>query len=298
MIDKPSILITSLGRTGTQFFSLLFNHIIPDCDAYHEPDVIQYAGVKNRIGPLLTRVKDAGFYNMVILKLLGKWSLIRLSDSRTKGKLDATEAARILHWQRAKFIQSKKGSVYVESNVGYYGLLDILPDVFSHNKAIFIVRDGREWVRSTLNWGEIFGKKGIRAFFSHKWPTAKDFPDSPYFEKWHLLSRFEQICWTWAKLNQYALDTIEKNHHARIFYFEKIFSGKERYSYLDELVDFAVTLSATRINNIRKTDGWLEKRVHMSSGDFPAWNNWTEEQKGQFEYICGPVMKKLSYKIE
>ena len=298
MIDKPSILITSLGRTGTQFFSLLFDHVIPDCDAFHEPDIIQYAGVKDKISPLLTRIKDAGIYNMFFLKLLGKWSLIRLSDSRVKGELDEKEAAHNLHWQRAKFIQSKKGSVYVESNVGYYGLLDILPDVFSRNKAIFIVRDGREWVRSTLNWGEIFGKKGIRKPFSHKWPTAKDFPDSPYFEKWHLLSRFEQICWIWSTLNQYALDTIEKNPNARIFYFEKIFSGKGRYSYLNELVEFAVALPTIRINKLGKTDGWLEKRIHMSSGNFPAWDNWTKEQKSQFERICGPVMEKLDYKIE
>jgi hypothetical protein len=298
MIDKPSILVTSLGRTGTQFFSRLFDHIIPGCDSFHEPDVIQYAGEKNRISPLLSRIKDAGIYNMILLKLLGKWSLIRLSDGRVKREINKREAARNLYRQRAKFIQSKSGNVYIESNVGYYGLLDVLPDVFSYSKTIFIVRDGREWVRSTLNWGEIFGKKGIRRLFAHRWPTAKDFPDSPYYENWHQLSRFEQICWVWSTLNQYALDTIDKNPNARMFHFEKIFSGNNKYTYLDQLIDFAITLPTISPNSIGRADGWLENKIHTSTGIFPAWDNWKKEQKRQFEQICGPAMKKLGYKIE
>jgi hypothetical protein len=159
MIEKPSILITSLGRTGTQFFSLLFKDVVPDCDSFHEPDIVQFAGITNRIDSFIRRVKDAGIYNMVFLKLLGKWSLIKLSDHRIKGELDNVKASQDLHQQRVKFVQSKKGKVYIEASVGYYGLLDIMPKVFSQHKAIYIVRDGREWVRSTLNWGEIFGKK-------------------------------------------------------------------------------------------------------------------------------------------
>jgi len=298
MIDKPSILITSLGRTGTQFFSILFRDILPDCDSFHEPDVVQYAGVENRIKPFLNRVRNAGIYNMVFLKLIGKWSLVRLSDGRLKGELNDIEASKDLHRQRAKFIQSKKRKVYVESNIGYYGLLDLLPNVFSQHRAIFIVRDGRDWVRSTFNWGEIFGKKGGRAIFSHKWPTAKDFPDSPYAEQWQSLSRFQKICWVWSRLNQYALNTVEKNPNARVFYFEKIFSGEQKYTHLKDLIDFAVDLPGISVTQLDKTDGWLKKRVHMSSKDFPAWENWTPEHKDQFQQMCEPLMKKLGYKIE
>jgi hypothetical protein len=298
MIDKPSVLITSLGRTGTQFFSLLFKDILPDCDSFHEPDIVQFAGVKNRITPFLSRVRSAGIYNMIILKSIGKWSLVRLSDRRLKNELNDLEASIDLSRQRVKFIQSKKRNVYVESNIGYYGLIDLLPNVFSQHRAIFIVRDGRDWVRSTYNWGEIFGKKGVRAIFSHKWPTAKDLLDSPYAEQWDSLSRFQKICWVWSRLNEYALTTVEKNPHARVFYFENIFSDEQKYTYLKELVDFAIDLPEISTTQISKAEGWLKKKVHMSSKDFPAWDNWTSEQKEQFQQICGPLMEKLGYKFD
>ena len=47
MIKKPTVIITSLGRTGTQFFSTFFGQVLPDCTSLHEPDIwniVQYRG--------------------------------------------------------------------------------------------------------------------------------------------------------------------------------------------------------------------------------------------------------------
>ena len=190
------------------------------------------------------------------------------------------------------------GSIYVEANIGYYGLLDITPAVFKHHRAIYIVRDGRTWIRSHMNWGQFYGKSGLRKLLAHNWPTATDIPDDPYAGKWKGISRFERLCWAWTRLNRYAMDTISKNPDARVFHFEKIFSGAGRYQVLDELVAFTTALPGIDPVQLRNTGGWLERKVHQSSNEFPVWQEWAEEQKKQFIEICGPLMNKLGYVID
>ena len=295
MIDKPAIIVTSLGRTGTKFFSLLFKEIIPDCNSFHEPDIVQYFGTKNRIQPFITRLKDAGVYNMVFLKLLGRWGLIRLSDARLRGDISEDDAIKEVLKQRTNFVSSKPGSIYVESNAGYYGLLSILNGVYTHHRAIYIIRDGRDWVSSAMKVKELYAKRGIRGIFAHNMPTASEFQADPLYLRWKSRSRFEKLCWAWAKLNGYALDSIAQNPNARMFYFEQIFSDESGYRVLNDLVTFATLLPSINKERLGKTDGWLDHKIHGSSNEYTGWENWTLEQKIQFEQICGPLMKKLGY---
>jgi len=295
MIDKPAIIVTSLGRTGTKFFSLLFKEIIPDCSSFHEPDIVQYFGTKNRIQPFITRLKDAGVYNMVFLKLLGKWGLIRLSDARLRGDISEEDAIKEVLKQRTNFVSSKPGRTYVESNAGYYGLLPILNGVYKHHRAIYIIRDGRDWVSSAMKVEELYAKRGIRGIFAHNMPAASEFQADPLYRRWKSTSRFEKLCWAWAKLNGYALDSIAQNPHARIFYFEELFSKKRGYQALQDLVTFATSLPSIERERLGKTDGWLDIKIHESSSEFPSWKNWTKEQTEQFWQICNPLMEKMGY---
>jgi len=295
MIKRPSIIVTSLGRTGTKFFSVLFKDIIPHCDSFHEPDIVQTFGTQDHISPFIQRVKDAGVYNMVFLKLLGKWSLISISDARLRGELSKQQAANEVLRQRAGFVNSKTGSVYVETNAGYYGLIDVLNGVYENHRLVFIVRDGREWVSSEMNVKELYAKKGLRKLLSHKMPAAAQFPGDPLSTSWQTISRFEKLCWAWAKLNEYALSTISKNPQARLFHFEEIFRAETRYQTLNELVSFATSMPGIEHQLIGSTVGRLEQKIHQSSNEFPAWEKWSVDQKRHFEKICGPLMEKAGY---
>ena len=59
VIEKPTILITSLGRTGTDFFAKLFAHVLPNCTSLHEPDIIQNVGVDD----ILDYIEEVIKYN-------------------------------------------------------------------------------------------------------------------------------------------------------------------------------------------------------------------------------------------
>ncbi len=293
MINKNSILITSLGRTGTEFFAKFFQDILPDCVSLHEPDIFELQSLK--IPNYRDRLINAGIWRLVVLKLLGKWSLVKISDERFFGRIDGEKAAQFLVKQRESFISERPGSIYVESNIGYYGLLDVTPLAFKNHKAVLIVRDGRDWVRSAINWGEIYGKKGIRKYFSHTWPSAEKVPGDALASSWNQASEFQKACWAWANLNAYAIKTMQQNPAARMYKFEDIFKGPDRYDYLNDLVRFTTALPGIDPASLKKTDGWLDQKIHPSSNQFPAWQEWTAQQKNQFDEICGPLMSRLNY---
>jgi hypothetical protein len=132
---------------------------------------------------------------------------------------------------------------------------------------------------------------------AYNWPPAKAIPQDPYAEEWDTLSRFEKLCWAWTRLNEYALGTLSTNPNVRVFRFEKIFSNAGRYQTLNDLISFTTSqpgIDPTRIGN---TAGWLERRSHQSSQGFPTWDNWTKDQRQQFEQHCGALMNKLGYEI-
>lgn len=307
MIDKPTIIITSIGRTGTKFFSILFEGIIPDSTSLHEPDffkIIRYRGVDKKVKEIFKQVRTVGIRNILLRKLLGQWSLVLLSDARMKRDINIEKARRKVEQQRRNFVENRPGSMYIESNLGYYGLIDVLPKVYKRHRVAYIIRDGREWVRSWMAWGEmqgrpgaIYGKSRIENLLGHRWPTALEIKEDIYHNKWFSMSDFEKLCWAWSRLNTYAIETIPKNPNARAFRFEDIFESKKRYQNLEELVQFVTTIPGVELVPSESLDGWLNNKVQKSSDQFPAWNEWTSKQKAQFMEICGPLMKKLEYEF-
>jgi hypothetical protein len=146
-------------------------------------------------------------------------------------------------------------------------------------------------------WGEAYGKRGIRKYMMHRWPCASDLPQDPYAEEWHTFSRFERLCWAWSRLNQYALDALERNDQARLFLFESIFQRQGRYEALSDLVRFTTSLPGLEPVRLGDIEDMLKNKVNPSSDKFPAWDGWTKTQQHQFERICGPSMEQLGYII-
>lgn len=301
MIRKPAIIITSLGRTGTKFFQELFADIVPNATSLHEPDYVnfgQYTGMNERVRQLIRQIQESGFSNLVVRKLLGKWSLIELSDARLRGTLAYDEAVQRVLEQRKDFIQSQAGSIYIESSSAYFGLIDVLEDIYQQHRVVYIIRDGRDWVRSKMNFGNMYKKGKIRSIVSYNWLTAWDIEDDPYQSQWMTMSRFEKICWAWVRLNDYALATIPKGPNAKMFRFEDIFRSEDGYQHLSDLVQFATTFPDCEVIPTSSVDGWLDQQIHKSSRQFPAWSEWTIEQRRQFKEIAGPLMERVGYAFE
>ena len=291
MIEKPTIIITSVGRTGTQFFAKFFQNILDDATCLHEPDILKIG----RGESILQQLKDSGFWNLLIRKSVSNWSLIELADQRLREKIDDKNAIKSFYAQRAHFITTKKGKIYVESNSGYYGLIDLCSQTFKNYRIIYIIRDGRDWVRSWMNWGFMYDKNWLLNKISHSWPTAEEVPSDSFASSWKDMKRFEKICWAWTTLNSYAIEKINYDKNAKIFLFEDIFKSHERYKNLEELVDFSISSCDYEALYLNTANGWLDQKIHKSIGDFPKWDQWSNEHKKTFDSICGKLMQDLGY---
>ncbi|MEW5723651.1 MAG: hypothetical protein AB1896_11130 [Thermodesulfobacteriota bacterium] len=299
MIEKPIAIVTSLGRTGTLFFAGLFREVLPEATSLHEPDIFTFSPSQGMgWGHAAEQIKASGFTNVMIRKPLGRFSLIAISDARVRGELSDDEAAGRIWRQRRKFIPSRPGRVYVESSTSHYGLLDLLPRVYADHRAAFVVRDGRDWVRSWMNWGAkggLYSKNLVQRMISHRWPRACDIPDNPYRDLWPAMSWFERLCWAWRYLNEFGIRAAGKNPSAQVVRFEDLFNQEDGDLRLNKFVLWMTSFAGSGPIEVRPAGGWAEKKIHGSSGGFPGYARWTDRQREVFLEICGPLMRELNY---
>ena len=114
----PCFIISS-GRTGTKFLANFFKNLSPDIDARHEPPPN-------------------------ILKL--KWQF-------TSGKISLEKAITKFKKIRGSLYSNIKKDIYIEATPQLRFLIPVIRNVFDNYKIVFIIRDGRDWLRSAMNRG-------------------------------------------------------------------------------------------------------------------------------------------------
>ena len=287
MIEKPSIIITSGGRTGTLFFSDFFHRYVKDSVVFHEPESFYSHASRS---PFWV-IKKFGLYNSTVKKLAGKYGLTSLSNLRLYGKLDPEEASARLIKERQKFISSLKEKTYIESSYHYYGLIDIIPMAFKSCKIIYITRDGRDWVRSWMNSKGFYNRSSFHTMFNLRLCPQ---PGELYYEEWNNFDRFIKLCWAWNRINSYAFIYSSITENAKVFYFEDLFA-KLNENVVEDLIIFINSLEGIDVNKNMFMDSVSHKINLSKSNNFPAYNEWSLRQKQFFEKICGDTMHKLGY---
>lgn len=299
MVEKPTAIISSTGRTGTLFFARLLGSCLHDATAVHEPDIFHFSIRKGKgLRNAWRQLRRSGFMNLVVRKSLGRWCLVSISDRRLKGGLTDERAVEELLRVRGRYIESRAGGTYVESNLGYYGVIDLLPRAFESHRLAYVVRDGRDWVRSKVNWGDLYGKGPLRSLFAHLWPQASEFEDDPWRSRWPRMDRFQKCCWAWAKLNGYAAGLLERNPDAKLYHFEDLFVAEDRLEEMRSLLTHLLghtDLDPPDMDTLRR---WMSRKIHSSEKGFPAWPEWSEERRETFHRMCGPLMGELGYDTE
>ena len=293
MIEKPAVLVTSTGRTGTAFFADLFPRIVAECDAFHEPDCLknlwpfEILDVLQQFGPVLATVDK--------LRLLG--NVRGMSVARITGQVKDRPVASALERLRSRFVNSLCGTLYVESNQQMVGLIDVLPVVFRQCRIVYLVRDPREWLRSYwCHTGAAFSIVDLVSFLPAGRLRAPLCFQDPWAREWGEMDRFQKNCWLWAKKNRYALECVKHTDEARMWRFEDVFLGDRRYEVLEDLVDFATRFpDGTRFDH-GSLEGVLERKVNESKRDILSpWREWSAERVRDFRKMCGGLMDELGY---
>ncbi len=250
MGDIVPVFIVSTGRTGTKFFSVFFNYF-NNILALHEP----YPDFR------------------------------KLSVNYARGKVSFNAAAKQIEKNRRLInyeLKKKKINIYIESNNRFFSLLKPLRAVFPGAKIIYIVRDGRDYVRSGM---------------SRNWYTASDkntrlradmFPGDPYYEKWNKMNRFEKIAWRWQKKDGIIHDDIKTLDNTIKVTFEDIFLHPDNIGIYD-ITRFMGIDDAVVAERLEKTKN--QKINTNPKHAIPAWKSWDEEMKKAFDEIAASHMK-------
>lgn len=292
-ITKPSIFVVSSGRTGTRFFSRMFDRLLPDCDSFHEPEVVS----RPYTDSLRIIWKHFGLAKCFCRKFTLGGSLRKLSIARRGGAVSDEFACEALYRLRQRFVASLKGASYAECNLQLWGMIDLVPKVFSNSRIVYLVRDGRDWITSLINFsGGFFGPRDIVQKLGMGRLTPATIPGDEWADAWASFSQFQKHCWTWERMNRFSVEGVKKCPNARLWRFEDVFASENRYEHLADLVEFATAMpDGTRLDH-GGIDGLLEKRIHASQPNkLQGWRDWTPEMCRQFHEIGSGLMGELGY---
>lgn len=281
--------IISTGRTGTKFLMYFFKRLSSDIDARHEP-------APN------------------ILKL--KWQF-------GAGKIELEKAVKIYKKIYTPIYRKVKKPLYIEASPQLRFLIPIINKVFQTYKIVYIIRDGRDWVRSVMNrgiysslidklplpiinilrivipynlWMPNLRYINFRAYLRDIWRfSIEDFKDEQYFKKWKLMSRFEKISWMWNKFNILVYEQIQNNPNAIVIRFEDIFDKENGYKGFYQIIKFLNLENFLNNANINLDEVFSEKINISRTYAFPHWNDWNLKMLNQFNEIAGNTMKLYGF---
>lgn len=244
------VFIVSTGRTGTQFFAEFFN-LFPSVRSLHEPQP----------------------------------DFLKLGIEYAQGLVDFETASRQIELKRRAYCHELKQEgikLYVESNNRFFSLLKPLRAVFPHSKVIYIVRDGRDYVRSGI---------------SRVWYTEHDkvprlradmFPDDLHAKQWRQMDRFEKIAWRWQKKDGFIHADFQHLDNALKVKFEDIFYDPERSGVYQISRFIGIPDNETR-HYLTKMGN---RKVNTNSKQvIPKWMHWNDEMKQAFDKIAAHHMQ-------
>jgi hypothetical protein len=185
-------------------------------------------------------------------------------------------------------------------------------------KFVYLLRDGREVVRSMLNWnqqatGTVYlecrepekyvGKAAARrktlarTIYSY-YPDAvrpRPFFDDPDYsvDDWLKLSRIEMYSYYWAKVHETVQGFF--NHIPKQNVFTLDMSADNRVKKADEMIDWLEFDDADSLANLRPDHNSLESKDLGDSTSYKHWKHWDSETLEKFNRFAGPMMQRLGY---
>jgi len=221
-----------------------------------------------------------------------------------------TDPGEIIWQARGSGIQSvteKKGLTYIDKNPNYLLFVPYLLRRFDC-KFIYLYRDGRDVVRSMMDWHDIQQKDiytlaedetGSERIDGTRFPWDYSLLRPRESEKlylgWRLLSRFQKCSWYWARYNELALGTIGKVNQP------KRFMSIDMTNATAKEMEAAYGFIGLRGFDPAKVDELLSARINSvewrsgKENQFPHWIDWTEELCQLFGKFASPMMHRLGY---
>lgn len=248
------VFILSTGRTGTKFLAEYLNNYT-NVFAVHEPRPS---------------------------RLLRMWSMAYLQGDVAQQKL-----SRILpRLRNHSFKKLGDNTIYIESNPFITGFANAFKQDFANPIIIHLVRDPREYIRSSLNYGTTAGFKGwINRNLPYFYLDSQKVYDSK-----RKLSDIERVAVFWWKLNDFLNKSGEGYSYYYRIKFEDLFdeehSGLNKILQLLDINENSASQSIDKNKQINKSGLVVLKN---------KWQEWDTEQCRQIDSICHELMELYGY---
>jgi hypothetical protein len=197
----------------------------------------------------------------------------------------------------------KENRVYGDKNPNYLYFIEELYDVFDC-KFLFVLRDGRDSVRSSMDFDRYRTPLYRRYEDSDEFDLTQpedDFwdyarlrprPGEGCFDEWMALSKFEKFCWSWANFNKLLLEKSKKIPED-CFRFVNM-TGVD-VGDIEELFKF-LDLAPFKEEMVREILFSKVNTTEIRNGEpFPDWKSWSREEIETFNKHAGEMMIKLGY---
>ncbi len=212
----------------------------------------------------------------------------------------------------------REHGIYGEKNLTYGPFIEALHELLEA-RFIFVHRDGREVVRSMMDWhnlvfGSIYrecrdpGTLTPRAraaaarlpvhLDTSDYARPRPRPDDPLHAEWEGLSREAMCAWYWSTVNMLYASGLS---HLPGDAWTEIDSTRMSVDEVRRVAAFVGLLGldrarvesmlAARINSVEDRGGGGEGDV----APYPAWPGWSEAIKRDFERHAGSAMRSFGY---
>lgn len=270
------------------------SEMIEGCTAFHDPDVFRYGAWSENF----YKMKLNGVFKMTLGRILTNYSIDLLGMHRIRSRKKDQEIVGRIRRIRSKLLAQIRTRAYLESNNQLRGVIDLLPAAFPDSKAVFIIRDPRDWVRSWLNkFIPRYSRRDLRGWLPHARLTPRHVPGDPWRDRWKKMSVFEKLCWAWHRENVHSLACVLRNPNAMVVRFEDLFAGEAgKGTAIESVLDFATrSANGRRISWVKRPE-LLERKLHATANPrFPEWPYWTEDQIVVLMEHCGDLMDAFDY---
>lgn len=222
-----------------------------------------------------------------------------------EGKLaDATGVLKTLKEPLVKQSHAR-GMIYGDKNPNYLLFIPHLPPTWDY-KIVLVVRDGRDVVRSLMDWHTLkraiyFTREDVLEGeeacdppnpWDYSWPRPR--PGEAYYDAWRKMPRFEKCVWYWSFFNQQLLHQFQTIRSDASFVVNMTGATtpkmEELFNFLDlEGFDHRVVEKylGGRINSLLERTGEEDK--------FPNWRHWDEGMKKTFQTIARTTMEAWGF---
>lgn len=200
----------------------------------------------------------------------------------------------------------QKGRIYSDKNPNYSYFIPALRKLWKC-KFVFVIRDGRDSVRSMLDWHSVMHKymyarpeDGPGFLTTRPEEDAWDYsrprpkPGDPLFTGWSAASRLQKCAWFWAAFNDTTLRNLQQGDtqdwtmldmtHVTVETMEKLYEFLRLEGFNRAPISQVLT---RRVNSVEERIG--------AADEFPHWDQWSHQQQQEFDTVAADMMRELGY---